>query len=249
MLNIISFCIIFQHIGFYNQDIERILRLDAGEATILLCDLASVIGYEDSVYAPRLRIFHASLADYPLDSARSKEYFIDATRCCADRVTDCFQFLSCAPLIPSDCISVLLLTSPLSAIDAQSQDPLYQTVQTAMSCFRHTCDSLDLAEPLYNAIRQFSLSRIYNLALNMKPADDSLRSQRHSVFCRPFSPSPASICHRLVQRRWQWRGLHKPRLPVATREFIYDRQWPSRQQASTSPRRALSRQEIGRAHV
>ncbi|KAF5318671.1 hypothetical protein D9619_010912 [Psilocybe cf. subviscida] len=84
VLDIICFEIIFQP-ELPADSIEHILRLDMGDVDILLCDLASVIGFKtDSKGRRRLKILHASLADYLLDSARSKEYFIDATRCCAD---------------------------------------------------------------------------------------------------------------------------------------------------------------------
>jgi hypothetical protein len=96
ILNIISFHIIIPHASI--DDIESILRLDAGEVGILLCDLASVFGCEGNPL--RLKILHASLADYLLDSARSREYFIDPTKRRADHVADCFRFLSCELLKP-----------------------------------------------------------------------------------------------------------------------------------------------------
>ncbi|KAF5314458.1 hypothetical protein D9619_011749 [Psilocybe cf. subviscida] len=96
VLNVISFHVIFNP-GTPITDIERILRLDVGEVALLLCDLASVIGYEKqySDKGLQLKILHASLADYLLDSTRSKEYFLNASKRCAGHVADCFRFLSC----------------------------------------------------------------------------------------------------------------------------------------------------------
>ncbi|KAF5329322.1 hypothetical protein D9619_008917 [Psilocybe cf. subviscida] len=140
VLDVISFDIIFKTAASSMEDIESILRLDAGEVAVLLCDLASVIGYhEDPNIGLQLKILHASLVDYLLDSARSKEYFIDVVRRRADRVVDCFRFLSCIR-----CHDPLNLSAALSA----------------MFCFEEASkDSLDLTEPLYNAIKSFSISR------------------------------------------------------------------------------------------
>ncbi|KAF5327343.1 hypothetical protein D9619_004191 [Psilocybe cf. subviscida] len=92
--------------------IENILRLDAGEVAILLCDLASMISFEEAPFQGlRLKILHASLADYLLDSARSKEYFIDLTARFAGYTADCILFLSSAFLKSSHRITVLLLIS------------------------------------------------------------------------------------------------------------------------------------------
>ncbi|KAF5325296.1 hypothetical protein D9619_009546 [Psilocybe cf. subviscida] len=115
VLDVISFQITFQTWATVD-DIERILRLDTGEVAILLCDLAFVIGYDDfSRNNRRLKVLHASLTAYPLDSARSKEYFIDTTKRGADHVVDCLRFLS--------------------SIDLQYQDYSIESVRTAMYCF------------------------------------------------------------------------------------------------------------------
>jgi hypothetical protein len=143
-LNIISFRIIFQKLPWIHA-IEDIFQLDAGEVAILLCDLASVIVCEGLGRQRQLKILHASLVDYLLDSARSKEYFIDTTTRCADHIAACFQFLS----------------------DGKCQDPLIS--RRAMWYFQEYHLSLDLTEPLYNAIRGFSISRIYNSVLTIEP--------------------------------------------------------------------------------
>ncbi|KAF5325456.1 hypothetical protein D9619_009536 [Psilocybe cf. subviscida] len=101
VLDVISFHITFRTWATV-EAIERILRLNAGEVAMLLCDLASVIDYYEMSWPGRLlRILHASLSDYLLDSARSKEYFMDATERGAKHVAACFQLLSCALLNPS----------------------------------------------------------------------------------------------------------------------------------------------------
>ncbi|KAF5329320.1 hypothetical protein D9619_008914 [Psilocybe cf. subviscida] len=113
VLDIISFTILFPLT--FIDNIERILRLDTGQIAILLCDLASVIGYEgDPVHGLRLKMLHASLVDYFLDCTRSKEYFIDVVKRSADHVVDCFQFLSGALVELSSYVSVLLMISYIS---------------------------------------------------------------------------------------------------------------------------------------
>ncbi|KAF5314863.1 hypothetical protein D9619_007088 [Psilocybe cf. subviscida] len=151
VLDVISFHITFQ--GWVAiADIERILRLDAGEVAILLCDLTSVIGHEGHpLHGLQLKILHASLADYLLDCRRSKEYSIDVVKRRTDYVADCFQFLSYI----------------------QCQIPATSTALRAMGCFNRSSFSIDLTEPLYDAMRRFSIRRIYNSALNMEPLSES----------------------------------------------------------------------------
>lgn len=60
-----------------------------------------------------------------------------------------------------------------SPIDALFDDySSWRTASTAMFCFRDYFLSLDLTENLYNAIREFQISRLYNFALNSGPPLD-----------------------------------------------------------------------------
>ncbi|KAF5314312.1 hypothetical protein D9619_011750 [Psilocybe cf. subviscida] len=164
VLNVISFHMIFpDFVTIF--DIERILRLDVGEFALLLCDLASVIGYEEDQLKCRMRlkILHASLADYLLDRGRSKEYFIDTTKHCADHVADCFQFLS--------------------SINSEYYDPWADTVHTAITYFDDNHLSLDLTDRLYNAIKGFSIPRLYNSAFNMEPISQKIRASSLIYIC------------------------------------------------------------------
>ncbi|KAF5314855.1 hypothetical protein D9619_007086 [Psilocybe cf. subviscida] len=146
VLDVISFHIIFQGLSIFQVDeIERVLRLDAGEVDILLCDLASVISHD----GPYLKILHASLVDYLLDSARSKEYFVDLTKRRADHIANCIYFLS----------------------DVECQGPLMRTAQNAMYCVRYNHTFVNLTEPLYNAIRGLSILRLYNSVCYTEPLD------------------------------------------------------------------------------
>ncbi|KAF5315207.1 hypothetical protein D9619_007090 [Psilocybe cf. subviscida] len=142
VLDVISFAIIFRNESVFVKEIEHILRLDAGEIPILLCDLGSVISYEKN---GTLKILHASLVDYLLDGTRSKEYSIDVIKRRAEYVVDCFQYLSYV----------------------EFQDHSEHTVFMTMSYFEHNHHSLGLTESLYNAIRGFSILRIYHSVFNM----------------------------------------------------------------------------------
>ncbi|KAF5314467.1 hypothetical protein D9619_011740 [Psilocybe cf. subviscida] len=159
VLDVISFHILMWESRI--DTIETILQLDAGEIAILLCDLAPLI---DLVHGG-LKILHASLVDYLLDGARSKEYFIDATKRLPDHVADCFQFLSYG----------------------QYEDTLKEPARLAMFYFTRKHLSLDLTEHLYNAIKGFSISRIYNAIINVK----SGRDQRSLLVSLVFGFLPA----------------------------------------------------------
>ncbi|KAF5329355.1 hypothetical protein D9619_008937 [Psilocybe cf. subviscida] len=147
VLNVISF-----HLGFPNASVdatERILRLDTGEVTIVLCNLASIItiSCEDGA-EPYMEILHASLTDYLLNSTRSKEYFIDAD----ERPVD-------------------LTYAPLGVERDDDLIPHEHPMAVAMWSFIENYIYLDLTEALYNAIRRFSILRLYDLALNIPGLD------------------------------------------------------------------------------
>jgi len=56
---------------------ERLLQFEEGELETLFCDLGALVQIKQVGEIKRIRILHASLEDFLLDSTRSKEYFID----------------------------------------------------------------------------------------------------------------------------------------------------------------------------
>ncbi|KAF5314982.1 hypothetical protein D9619_007559 [Psilocybe cf. subviscida] len=147
VLKILSFDIIYRNLASV-EDIERILRLDPGDIPILLCDLASVIGYQEGLsHGPRLKILHASLSDYLLDRTRSKHFYIDTISHCAEHAANCLRFLS----------------------RFEFGNPSMETMPTAIFFFEYNYHSLDLTESLYNAIKGFSIPRIYNSVTGIYP--------------------------------------------------------------------------------
>ena len=87
-------------------DISTFLSLDEAEIDILFCDLGALIIPEwkeitqsDKKNHPvkmrrTLRILHASLHDYMLDPARSKNYYIDINVYRTQHIEDIFKYLS-----------------------------------------------------------------------------------------------------------------------------------------------------------
>ncbi|KAF5318668.1 hypothetical protein D9619_010911 [Psilocybe cf. subviscida] len=162
ILEVISFHIIFGNLLYISViDIERILSLEVGEVTILLRDLGSVIAYDKPGWP--LTILHASLVDYLLDSARSKEYFIDTTKHCTRHIADCFIYMSKVQFRGDSWICS------------------ERTADVAMICFEKCHLSLAPTESLYDAIRGFSIHRICNSVTPDTKADSQRRYLLHQL--------------------------------------------------------------------
>jgi hypothetical protein len=71
------------------EALEDFFLLNRGDIEMLLCDLSSVITVSD-IY-PYLHMLHASLGDFLLDAARSKEFYIDLSRIHSTCMHLCFQ--------------------------------------------------------------------------------------------------------------------------------------------------------------
>jgi len=70
-------------------NLEQFFLLNQGDIVMLFGDLSSVISISD--FHPALRILHASLGDFLLDAARSKEFYIDLSSIHTACMHLCFQ--------------------------------------------------------------------------------------------------------------------------------------------------------------
>jgi len=75
--------------GMEAEDLEDFLLLKRGDIEMLLGDLSAIITISD-IY-PYIHILHASLRDFLLDSARSKELYIDLSSIHTTCMHLCFQ--------------------------------------------------------------------------------------------------------------------------------------------------------------
>jgi len=73
------------------EALEDFLLLNRGDVEMLLGDLSAVITISDD--HPFIRILHASLGDFLLDSARSKEFYIDLSSILTACMQLCFQHI------------------------------------------------------------------------------------------------------------------------------------------------------------
>ena len=89
VLLIIGFRLIHPASRMTLQDIDRFFLLNTGETMILFGDLNSVIDISDA--DPCIHILHASLGDFLLDEARSREFYIDPSRIHTTCMHLCFQ--------------------------------------------------------------------------------------------------------------------------------------------------------------
>ncbi|KDR69724.1 hypothetical protein GALMADRAFT_1351687, partial [Galerina marginata CBS 339.88] len=80
------------------SDIEKILSLNLGDISWLLCDLTSLVSVEDRTngegkHWQGLNIFHASLWDFLRDYSRSQEFYISDPFLCAELAHLCIHYL------------------------------------------------------------------------------------------------------------------------------------------------------------
>jgi len=75
----------------YAEDIEHFFLLNQGDLEILFGDLSSVISISESGVGSSIHILHASLGDFLLDAARSKEFYIDLSTIHTACMQLCFQ--------------------------------------------------------------------------------------------------------------------------------------------------------------
>jgi len=73
----------------YARDLEHFFLLNQGDLEMLCGDLSSVITISN--LHPAIRILHASLGDFLLDAARSKELYIDTSSIHTASMRLCFQ--------------------------------------------------------------------------------------------------------------------------------------------------------------
>ncbi|KDR67214.1 hypothetical protein GALMADRAFT_80196, partial [Galerina marginata CBS 339.88] len=78
--------------------IEKILSLNSGDISWLLCDLTSLIFVEDQnngrgTHWQELRAFHASLGDFLVDYSRSQQFYIGDPLLCAELAHLCIHYL------------------------------------------------------------------------------------------------------------------------------------------------------------
>ena len=75
------------------KSIEQLFSLESGEIAVLFCDLASIIALHKEGTGIYLKILHASLSDFLLDQARSRQFYIDLKLHHTNLVTRCLRFL------------------------------------------------------------------------------------------------------------------------------------------------------------
>jgi len=104
-IQVLSFCIYeslsLSHIWGLRTSvtaIEEINDLEPGSLSILLCDLGALVIIEDYELKGKqeetIKILHASLPDFLLDEARSKDLHIEANSEIKKHIANCFRFLS-----------------------------------------------------------------------------------------------------------------------------------------------------------
>jgi len=81
----------YPDVYMHAEALEDFLLLNRGDVEMLLGDLSAVITVSDNY--PYIRILHASLGDFLLDTARSKEFYIDLSNIHTACMRLCFQHI------------------------------------------------------------------------------------------------------------------------------------------------------------
>ena len=136
------------------ESLEDFLLLNRGDVEILLGDLSAVITVSEDT--PFIHILHASLGDFLLDSARSKEFYIDLSNIHTACMRLCFQHIKqcMSTNVPSKEAMIYLHLIDLTSDDGGDRDHLFYAGHNLVWHCENTSPS---AYPqLHKEIRNFS---------------------------------------------------------------------------------------------
>ena len=140
------------------EALEDFLLLNRGDIEILLGDLSAVITISD--VDPFIRILHASLGDFLLDAARSKEFYIDLSSIHTTCMHLCFQHnrQGMSAYFPSKKVVIYLHLIDLSTDEDGTPDHVFYADHNLIWHGQNTPPSA--YSQLHEEIRNFSIHHL-----------------------------------------------------------------------------------------
>jgi len=141
-------------------NLEQFMDLEDGELDILFCDLGALVSVEWSTNSrdkrdKKLKILHASLHDFLLDSMRSKEYFINIDTYRTELLAKILSYVTSGEISLAYTVSCLLTENILD------YDIMDRRVSSIRSFFRHNFRRCKSSPELIERASSFPLFQVF----------------------------------------------------------------------------------------